>query len=141
MNDTMEKLQKLIDKRKERNNYSGGDLFIIWGCIILASQFFQIFILNSFWVSVAAIFIGAFFQFTYIKLHRIKSGYIIMWKNSINYMWLFTLTVMLIAGWLFPNISKLYSSSTGIVLVFFFLSSGFLFMAHWLTGGALNWAV
>ncbi len=118
MNDTMEKLQKLIDKRRNGIIIRGA-IYLLSGGIILASQFFQIFILNSFWVSVAAIFIGAFFQFTYIKLHRIKSGYIIMWKNSINYMWLFTLTVMLIAGWLFPNISKLYSSSTGIVLVFF----------------------
>ncbi len=123
-NNSIEKLQNIIENRKRRVNYSGGAIFIIWGLLILSSMFIHKYLLHYEWIFFIVVVIGIIFQVLFLRYLRIKAGYKTLWRNTVNYMWFIILLIIIIVGLLFTSVIKLYSINAGNTLIFFYLAPG-----------------
>ncbi len=122
MDNSIDKLKDLIDKRISRGKNSGIEIFIIWGVIVLAGYLVNIFLYRSGLVIAIMLLIGAAVQTLYVRIKVKTSGFVILWKKDLNYLWIFTVAVIIIAGVVFPGIVKIYPEDTGTALSLFFIA-------------------
>jgi hypothetical protein len=131
MDETLDKLKELIEKRKERIKSAGSEIFFFWGLILLAGSLVRAFLFISEWVSVITMIAGIAVQIIYIRSKRMGKGYVNLWKNTLNYMWIFIVIIIIIAGVIFPA-CNLYSGQAGSALSFLFASPGAFLSGIWL---------
>jgi FtsH-binding integral membrane protein len=124
MDETIDRLKDLIEKRKNRERQSSGEIFILWGFIVLAGYLVSRFLILSGFVILAALAAGIVFQVLFLKRKREKAGFTMIWKNNLNYLWIFIVILMVVTGGFFPAVIKLYSSTAGSAIIFFLCAAG-----------------
>lgn len=132
MDKNLDKLKDLIEKRKKRIKRSGGEIFTIWGLIILSSFLIKTFLVNSQWVSFFAMAAGIVIQIAYVKIRSRAEGLEMIWNNDLNFMWIYIIIIMIIAGLILPGYFKLYPPAAGSALMFFFAAPGAYITGLWI---------
>ncbi|MGA2142114.1 MAG: hypothetical protein ABSG94_06780 [Brevinematales bacterium] len=132
MDKSLDRLKAMIEKRKENIKRSGSEIFAIWGLVLLSGLLVKSFLINSEWIKYITILAGVIIQIAYVKIRYKKEGLELVWNNDMNFMWIFMVIIIVIAGIIFPVYFKLYSPDTGSALMYFFAAPGVFISGLWL---------
>jgi hypothetical protein len=122
--ETVEKLKKLVEKRKSMEKVAGGEIFAMWGILnIIAFTVFN-FIRYSILVWVVMISVGIITQILYVRYLESKSGFRLFWTNKINELWIYMIVLLPFIFFVFPFLLKIYDPWSIFPLISLWISIG-----------------
>ena len=123
----VDKLKDLVEKRDNRGKDSGGEIFIIWGCIILACYGTQL-LFPGYALILSLIFMGSgiLFQIVYLSGLEKKQGYR-HFDKILSGIWLGVVGALMYSTFYFGYFLKMIDGRAVFSVQYFLLAAGMTF--------------
>jgi hypothetical protein len=139
-------LGSVLDNHQQRCSRLWGELFALWGMLVIGVTLLEVYVWSSIWLWPAMIGVGLFTQAIYVRAVERRGGeYTLKFQRDIYVLWMsITIVLLPLVGLVLPLGLKIYTPRATVVLMSLILAlgmwvSGFIgrALSFKLGGGAL----
>lgn len=123
---TLSELQTLLSNHQKRTSRLWGELFALWGLLVIGATLLELYVWSSIWLWPGMIGVGLAAQFGYVRSVERRAGECTLkLKHDLFVLWMsITLVVLPLVALVMPLVFKIYPSTASLVLITVVLALG-----------------